>query len=228
MCGLFGFAAQSDRYSVDLDYLERIAEDTESRGPHSFGLAWLDSRNRLRMYKQTGRISRSLDVLQMVADAKLLIGHCRFATHGEITPINAHPHASDGGWIVHNGQIFDYEEINDRFNLSPISDCDSETIGLLIESLDGSLIERVQKTIREVANRQFAMMGLWKSPNKMVIARTGNPLHASNEPSGVYFASRPDALKKPKSLRPDELRSYSFRGGFLQESSRQLRRSCLI
>lgn len=228
MCGLFGFVANTPSARIDLPYLQRIAIDTESRGPHSFGFAWLDSRNRLRMFKQVGRISRHLPLLQMVADARLLIGHTRYATHGEINEINAHPHACDGGWIVHNGQIFNYEDVQERYGLKPISDCDSETIGLLVEELDGTLMDRVEKAVTELANQNFAMMGLWKSPNKMIVARTGNPLHVSRERSGIYFASYSNELRNPEPLASDEIRAFSTTGGTLRESTRRIRRRHLV
>lgn len=225
MCGLFGFAASTQNDSLNLAVLEQIAIDTESRGPHSFGLAWIDSRNRLRMFKQTGRISRNLDVLQMVVDAKLLIGHCRFATHGEINAINAHPHPSDGGWIMHNGQIFDYQSINEEYALSPVSDCDSETIGLLIEELDGTMVERVAKACRVCAGGPFAMMGIWKSPNRMMLARSGNPLHIGSANEGHYFASRPNALSDARSLSDGELLALTFRDRVLDLTRHRFRRS---
>ena len=63
--------------------LEAIARVTMRRGPHAFGFAWIDSRGRLKMFKKTGRIVDHLSLLAMAQDAQFLIGHCRYATHGD-------------------------------------------------------------------------------------------------------------------------------------------------
>ncbi len=205
MCGIFGFVAKTSSSTLNLKLLKDMAIDTERRGPHSFGFAWIDSRNRLKMFKSVGRISNNLGLLAMAVDAKMLIGHCRYATHGEIDNLNAHPHPCDGGWIIHNGVISHHQQLNERYGLKPITDCDSETVGMMIEKLDGSLVDRVAETIREVAQSNFAMMGLWKSsPNRMVVARAGNPLHFAVRSSGVYLASYQNTLgENAKSLKMD-------------------------
>jgi len=100
MCGVFGFVSSGEG-RLNLAALKRIARVTESRGPHAFGFAWIDGRGRLHCFKQTGRITDSLALLGMAAGARMLIGHCRYATHGDYRQnINNHPHAADGGWIV--------------------------------------------------------------------------------------------------------------------------------
>ena len=105
MCGVFGFVSRNQG-RVDLQVLRRVAQATERRGPHAFGFAWIDRRGRLKCYKQTGRVGDHLGLLGMAADARMLIGHCRFATQGSPADnINNHPHPADGGWLVHNGQV---------------------------------------------------------------------------------------------------------------------------
>ena len=80
MCGVFGFVSR-DGGKMNVELLGRIAEVTERRGPHAFGFAWIDRRGRLKCYKQTGRITDHLGLMMMAADARMLIGHCRFAFH---------------------------------------------------------------------------------------------------------------------------------------------------
>src|SRR4051794_35554684 len=133
MCGVFGFVAHDDR-PVNPKILARVALATQRRGPHAWGMAWIDGKGRLRMYKQTGKVGDALGLLKMAADARLLVGHCRYATMGDPTNnLNNHPHPCDGGWIVHNGVIPNYGGLVDRFGLHPVSGCDSEVLGLLIE-----------------------------------------------------------------------------------------------
>ena len=189
MCGVFGYIA-ADGCRPNLKRLEEIAVTTERRGPHAFGMAWIDGRGRIRSFKQSGRISDHLSILAMAADARMIIGHCRYATVGDPkNNLNNHPHACDGGWMMHNGTIPNYEAINEEFNLAPVTDCDSETIALLIETLDGSLPARVAQAMEIVDAIPAVVLGLWKSPARLVVARRGNPLRVGRAASGVYIAS---------------------------------------
>lgn len=213
MCGIFGWVADGDG-RLDVPFLERVAVDTESRGPHAFGFAWIDGRNRLRMFKQSGRISDHLSLLRMARDARMLIGHCRYATHGSPSNnLNNHPHPCDGGWIVHNGVIGDYREINEGHCLHPVSACDSETLALLIEELDGTLIERCSAAVEECATSALAMLGLWRSPMRMVAARAGNPLHWARYEEGFYLASNASALPNCGPADNGTALSFTIRDG---------------
>ena len=194
MCGVFGFISKGRR-KLNLTTLQRIAVNTMSRGPHAFGFAWIDSKDRLRCFKQTGRITDHLGLLGMASDAKILIGHCRFATQGDPeNNLNNHPHSVDGGWLVHNGMIPGYQRIIKRNELAPVTDCDSEVLGLLIETESGSLIERCGKAAIETGTSPLVMLGIWTKPNRMVAVRRGNPLAIGSERGVKYFASLPDCL----------------------------------
>jgi glutamine phosphoribosylpyrophosphate amidotransferase len=142
MCGVFGFVAK-DKGPLNLKILQRVATVTQRRGPHAWGMAWINSSGRIFMYKQTGRIRDSLGLLTMARDAVLLIGHTRYATQGDpANNLNNHPHPCDGGWIVHNGMIPNYREIASRYDLHLTTQCDSEVLCRLIERLDGNLVSR--------------------------------------------------------------------------------------
>lgn len=196
MCGVFGFVSY-DGKGPALGQLQKIAEATMSRGPHAFGFAWLDSRGRMHCFKQTGRIVDSIGLLQLAADARLLIGHCRFATHGSpANNLNNHPHPADGGWIVHNGVIRNYDRIVQRNDLFPVTECDSEVLGLLIEEAEGSLAERCAAAVREACDGPLVMLGLWARPGRMVAVRAGNPLHVGEVKGGqrYYLGSLSTAL----------------------------------
>lgn len=193
MCGVFGFVAK-DKGELNMKILERIARVTQRRGPHAWGMAWIDSRGRLKMFKQSGRISDSLGLLTMARDARMLIGHCRFATQGDPeNNLNNHPHTCDGGFIVHNGVIHDYREIQDKHDLHPVTDCDSETLGLLIEQGAGDLLTRCVKATNAVTGSPLVLLGLWK-PDRLVVVRRGNPLHTGETNRGYYLASLADGL----------------------------------
>jgi glucosamine--fructose-6-phosphate aminotransferase (isomerizing) len=190
MCGLFGFVADGDRVP-DLATLAEIALATESRGRHAFGLAWVDGRGRIKHFKQTGRIGDHLGILRLAADARILIGHCRYATHGSPADnMNNHPHPSDGGWYVHNGKVANYRPLMERWGCVPRSDCDSEVIGHLIEQRDGPVLDRVRRAVASIRSPEgLAVLALWPRPGRLVVARRGKPLHAGGAPEGSYLAS---------------------------------------
>jgi len=213
MCGIFGYVS-SGKGECDLRFIETIARDTEKRGPHAFGFAWVDGRNRLRMFKQEGRITSHLGLLKMARDARMLVGHCRFATHGSPSNnLNNHPHPCDGGWMVHNGVIRGYEEINEGHCLHPVTECDSETLALLVEELDGTLVERCAAAAVECATSPLAMLGIWHGPQRVVAARAGNPLHWAEYPEGWYMASNRSAMPECWSLEDRSALSFTIRGG---------------
>jgi glucosamine 6-phosphate synthetase-like amidotransferase/phosphosugar isomerase protein len=205
MCGVFGFVSRNNG-RVDLKALQRVAQVTERRGPHAFGFAWIDRQGRLKCYKQTGRVSDHLGLLAMAADARMLIGHCRLATQGDPADnINNHPHPADGGWIVHNGQVRNYRRVVDDFGLFPVSACDSEVLGLLIEQGTGNVLDRCRDAVDVVAAddddgtlfarpQPLVLLGLWPRPDRLVAIRKGNPLHVSLTEQGYYLASLADGL----------------------------------
>jgi glucosamine 6-phosphate synthetase-like amidotransferase/phosphosugar isomerase protein len=200
MCGVFGFVstvnpAHPTGRGPDLDRLRRIALATESRGRHAFGFAWLDRRGRLCMFKAAGRISDQLGVLALARDARWLVGHCRWATHGDPSQnINNHPHPCDGGWLVHNGVIADYEDLVIDHDLAPVSQCDSEVLGLLIERINGPLAERCARAVGRLQRSPLVMLGLWSRPARMLAIRRGNPLYHGADDRGCYLGSLPDYL----------------------------------
>jgi glucosamine 6-phosphate synthetase-like amidotransferase/phosphosugar isomerase protein len=211
MCSVFGFVGR-DGGRLDVERLARLAEVTERRGPHAFGFAWIDRRGRLKCYKQTGRITDHLGLLMMASDARMLIGHCRWATQDDPADnINNHPHPADGGWIVHNGQVRDYRRLVDAFDLYPVSACDSEVLGLLVERAKGSILDRCRAAVEAVSScreqgslfdraQPLVLLGLWPRPDRLVAVRRGNPLHYGRTEQGYYLASLADGL--PGQVRP--------------------------
>lgn len=201
MCGVFGFVAKGSK-GPSLTTLRDVAAATMQRGPHAWGMAWIDGAGRLKAYKQTGPIVDGLGLLAMARDARVLIGHCRYATHGDYrNNLNNHPHPADGGWIVHNGMIHRYRRLINEFGLHPVTECDSEVLGLLIETLDGALEERCREATGLAADGPLVMLGLWK-PGRLIAIRRGNPLHMGSNRSGHYLGS----LRRSLPGRPQEIR----------------------
>lgn len=209
MCGVFGFVSY-DGKGPNIKRLEAIARVTMTRGRHAFGFAWLDFHGRLRMFKRTGRIVDHLGLLAMARDARFLVGHCRYATHGDPAQVaNNHPHPADGGWIVHNGVIGQYDSIVTRNELQPVTECDSEVLGLLIEQASGTFRERSVQAVSEAAGGPLVMLGLWSRPGRMIAIRHGNPLSVGMCGNGerYYLGSLPEGL-------PGDVSEVPNRSGF--------------
>jgi glucosamine 6-phosphate synthetase-like amidotransferase/phosphosugar isomerase protein len=190
MCGLFGFAAKN-KTGVDLRTLRRIAEVTEQRGSHAWGMAWM-KRGRLNSFKQPGRVTSALDVLQMAEGAELLIGHTRMATHGSPSDnLNNHPHAVPGqdAFVCHNGVIRDYEAIAERHRLTLHSECDSEVLAAMVGKFRGKPHSRFHKAASEAAGQSpFAMLALY--PDQLLAVRAnGQPLHVGETRDAFWIGS---------------------------------------
>lgn len=105
MCGIFGFIAK-DGAGPELTRLRRLALVTELRGEHAFGLAWLDADGALQTFKCPAAARDCLGALDRCRDARIVIGHCRYATHGSPADNrNNHPHPAGRGQLVHNGIV---------------------------------------------------------------------------------------------------------------------------
>ena len=193
MCGIFGYVSKHGR-GPNLDRLRQIATVTERRGPHAFGLAWLGIDNRLRTFKRPGPATADLGKLDRCREAAIVVGHCRWATHGAPEDNrNNHPHAAGRGWIVHNGQVSNHRQLVRQYGLVPQTECDSEVLGLLLARFPGSILQRARQTA-SVATGGLALLGIWRNPTRLLVVRDGKPLHFGETRHGFYFASLPDEL----------------------------------
>ncbi len=193
MCGLFGFITKTGR-GPDLDRLRDIALETQLRGAHAFGLAWVTPNGKLHAFKRPGPAAIHLEALDRCRDAVILVGHCRYATHG--TPEdnrNNHPHRAGRGWLVHNGVVRNHARIAERYRLLPQTECDSEVLSLLLARMRGSLQRRAALTV-DAAEGPLAFLGVWTRPARLLLVRRGNPLWVGETRSGAYFGSLPGEL----------------------------------
>lgn len=199
MCGLFGFVSKNGS-GPDLDRLCRIALETQARGAHAFGLAWVATDGGLHTFKCPGPAADHLDVLDLCRDASVLVGHCRYATHGDPEDnCNNHPHRAGSGWLVHNGVVRNHRAIAQRHRLTPRSECDSEVLGLLIARMSGPLTRRAARCVRETEG-PLALLGVWTRPARLLLVRRGNPLWVGETRTAAYFGSLPGEL--PDGARP--------------------------
>lgn len=199
MCGIVGAIANRDVSPVLLEGLRRL----EYRGYDSAGMAVL-SNGELKRVRKTGKVSQLSKALDESALIGLLgIAHTRWATHGVPSDSNAHPHICNGKVaIVHNGIIENFEELKaqqTKQGFSFTSDTDTEVIAhQIVLYLDhgSSLLESVQKTIKDLKGA-YALGVIDKSnPEKLIAARHGSPLVIGLGDKENFIASDVQALLK--------------------------------
>ena len=133
MCGIVGYIGKENCVNFLVEGLKRL----EYRGYDSSGICVLNEK-KLSCYKKTGKIVNMESTLPAEVIGKSGIGHTRWATHGEVTDANAHPHLSANGKfaIVHNGIIENYQVLREKLIADGFefkSTSDSEVIAMLLE-----------------------------------------------------------------------------------------------
>ena len=222
MCGIFGFISRAGE-GPDLARLRRIALITQTRGEHAFGLAWLDRQNRIQTFKRPGPAEDHLDALEQCRDAIVVVGHCRLATHGSPQDNrNNHPHPAGRGYLVHNGVVHNHLDLAQRYGLRPRSACDSEVLGLLMARCPGLLVQRVAWTASQTCG-DLALLGLWRKPARLLVARRGRPLHFGEGRTGFYFASLPEGLPgRVQAITDHSVHVLTYESGALHLDSRAI------
>ena len=98
------------------------------------------------------------------------------------------------------------------FDLHPVSACDSEVLGLLIENADGRLIDRCTAAVESVPSSPLVLLGLWK-PGRLIAVRQDNPLHVGTNAEGLYLGSLPAGLPgSPQAVPNNTALEFSRRG----------------
>lgn len=225
MCGVFGYISAAGE-GPDLSILRRLALVTATRGMHAFGLAWLDAGGRIETWKQPGPAARHLDQLDQCGCAVVMIGHCRYATHGSPRDNrNNHPHVAGAGYIVHNGIINNHDDLARRYHLPLRTECDSEILGHLMTRSGGSIAMRSAWVANQIMG-ELAILGIWRAPARLLIARRGRPLHFGQNEGGIYFASLPEGLPgKVKPVGDYSTRVLSYHKGMLRSEGAAIRLS---
>ncbi len=157
--------------------------------------------------------------------AAVVIGHCRWATHGAPEDNrNNHPHPAGRGWFVHNGVVQNHGNLVRKYRLTKRTECDSEVLGLLMARFPGALGLRAARAA-EMAEGRLAILGLWRKPARLLIVRSGNPLCFGETGGGYYFASLPEQLPgQVISLRDDYAGVLAYRDGELQHEAYSIAR----
>lgn len=182
MCGIVGYIGNRDAYGILIKGLHRL----EYRGYDSAGVALINSDDTLNVYKAKGKVS-DLELAAKGKDCSGTIGiaHTRWATHGEPSVRNAHPHVSESGnlVIVHNGIIENFTVLKEQLVKRGYhfkSDTDTEVLIQLIEYAQKkhacSLAEAVRHALAKCIGAYAIAVMDRRDPNTIVAARKGSPL----------------------------------------------------
>ncbi|GLY61109.1 glutamine--fructose-6-phosphate aminotransferase [isomerizing] [Pectobacterium carotovorum subsp. carotovorum] len=198
MCGIVGAVAQRDVAEILLEGLRRL----EYRGYDSAGLAVVDSEGNVARLRRLGKVQ----VLSQAAEEHELhggtgIAHTRWATHGEPSEENAHPHVSEHITIVHNGIIENHEPLRElligrgyRF----VSETDTEVVAHLVhfeqQQNGGTLVDVVKRVIPQLRGAYGMVVLDNRDPSVLVAARSGSPLVIGRGVGENFIASDQLAL----------------------------------
>ncbi len=195
MCGIVGYCGPKKASEVLLEGLKRL----EYRGYDSAGIC-VSNKGNLRTIKRIGKIKDLREIVPSNVEGNTGIGHTRWATHGEVTDENAHPHYDDTGDIVlvHNGIIENYQVIKKRLIEEGHvfkSDTDSEVISHLIATLyRGNLESAVRETVF-LLKGTYGLAVMHKDiPDKIVGVRNGSPLVLGIGENEMFLASDVTAI----------------------------------
>ena len=226
MCGIVGYTGKSEAITVLLGGLERL----EYRGYDSAGIAVIEN-GKVVVEKKVGKIRELVRKLWgMPLKGTTGIGHTRWATHGEPSEENAHPHTDSKGEfaVVHNGIIENFRELREELSKKGIdmkSDTDTEVIAHFISLYyKGDLLKAVLETVKKLKGA-FAFAVITKNePNRVVGVKEGSPLVvgigegenflASDIPAILPYTRKVIPLSDGEivDLTPDGINIYDFDG----------------
>ncbi|MCK5202131.1 MAG: glutamine--fructose-6-phosphate transaminase (isomerizing), partial [Spirochaetales bacterium] len=230
MCGIVGYCGPKKAADVLLEGLKRL----EYRGYDSAGIC-INNDGALKTVKRKGKIKDLREIVPSNLEGHTGIGHTRWATHGEVTDENAHPHSDDRDEIVlvHNGIIENYQIIKNRLieeGHTFKSDTDSEVISHLVASLyTGNLETAVRETVF-LLKGTYGLAVMHKDiPNKIVGVRNGSPLVVGVGDAEMFLASDVTAImahtkqviyledKELVVITPDSYKTFDFNEKELQK-----------
>ena len=182
MCGIVGYIGNKDAFPILIKGLRRL----EYRGYDSAGVALVNSDTALNVYKSKGKVD---NLVEYCSDKNVSgtvgIAHTRWATHGEPSALNAHPHYSESGnlAIIHNGIIENYSDIKKKLMANGVkfrSETDTEVLVQLIEYIKEhknlDLLTAVQVALHEVIGAYAIALLDKRTPHQIIVARNQSPL----------------------------------------------------
>jgi glucosamine--fructose-6-phosphate aminotransferase (isomerizing) len=192
MCGIVGGVSNKPIRNYLIEGLKTI----EYRGYDSAGIAVFNGK-KAEIYKVRGRVEDLDNKLEKRIDGLVGIGHTRWATHGEPSVINAHPHASKSGLfsIVHNGVIENFRAVKNALmekGYSFLSETDTEVIANVIEENyrhTGDVYKAISKMMSDVKGSYALAILFSKEPDIIYFAKNRSPLLIGRGQNGNFLAS---------------------------------------
>lgn len=195
MCGIVGYIGSQHAYDILLQGLRRL----EYRGYDSAGVALMKADGTLNVYKATGKVANlELTASGKDTDGSIGIAHTRWATHGEPTDTNAHPHVSQSGDIalVHNGTIENYAVLREalaQHGYTFKSETDTEVLVQLIEYIKEKnhcdLFDAVKEALKQVEGAYAIAVIERGNPSRLIAARKSSPLVIGIGEGETFIAS---------------------------------------
>jgi glucosamine--fructose-6-phosphate aminotransferase (isomerizing) len=196
MCGIVGYVGNKNAQDFLISGLKRL----EYRGYDSAGIVTLDSKGEATLLRAKGKIANLEEKLaKNKREDKIGIGHTRWATHGEPSEANAHPHQAGSIYLVHNGIIENYKELKATLKEHEFkSETDTEVLAALINSFykDGkhTLISAVVQALKLAKGTYGIAVVSCDAPDEIVVARSGSPLVVGIGHDETLIASDASAL----------------------------------
>ena len=196
MCGIVGYVGENNAQDFLLSGLKRL----EYRGYDSAGIVSFSEKGIATLIKEPGKIANlESKVASKHRDDEIGIGHTRWATHGDPSRKNAHPHKSGNIYLVHNGIIENYKDLTGQLKDHKFtSDTDSEVLAALIDSFyqDGKypLENAVVQALKLVRGTYGIAVVSAKNPTELIVARSGSPLIIGIGRNETFIASDASAI----------------------------------
>lgn len=203
MCGIVGFVGKDQAAPILLDGLSKL----EYRGYDSAGIAVRDNDSNIKIVKAKGRLKGLIEKTDAghAVFGTCGIGHTRWATHGEPSEINAHPHTSDDGNVVgvHNGIIENYQELKTKLiknGYSFYSSTDTEVAVKLVDyyykKYEHTPVDAINHAMVRIRGSYALTMMFEEYPNEIYVARKDSPMIIGVADGNCYIASDVPAILK--------------------------------
>jgi len=213
MCGIVGYVGPDQALPIVLEGLRRL----EYRGYDSAGVAVLDGApggtvaavNVVKKAGKLGELERELAARGAPA-GRVGMGHTRWATHGEPSDRNAHPHLDCGGGVavIHNGIIENFQELRTELEKRGhrlVSETDTEVVAHLIEEQGGPLPEAVRAAVRRLRGAYALVVLSREDPDVIVGVRVSSPLVVGlGEGEAILASDIPAVLQRTRTVLPVE------------------------
>ena len=193
MCGIVGYIGKEKAIPRILSSLKFL----EYRGYDSSGIAYVKN-NKVNIIKEIGKINNLEEKLNFDENTFMGIGHTRWATHGEPSVKNSHPHRCGKFTVVHNGIIENYSKIKEFLkDVKFISDTDTEVIPALLDhyyKMNNNVLESIKKVTSFLEGSYAIGIICDDDLNHIYAVRKGSPLIIAKDNTGYYLASDVPAI----------------------------------